>query len=672
MKVFVRSTAPLVATFALLGGLLPGPASAAERRSKLDKLLQEAASSGTATLQVIVRTTPGTRAAVKKALQKHGDVVVAEHPSLDALTVSLHREDLASLDRNPSVLSVSTDAEVTSFAGAAAGASKRAARGTTDLLRGSLGLDNNVTYRGSGIGVAIVDSGIEPNRDLVSSLAGFWDFTIGTGVPMVPYDDYGHGTHVAGLIASDGIESHKQFAGVAPDVRLFGLKVLDRSGRGRVSNVIRALEWILANHAAKHIHIVNLSLGHPIYQDAAHDPLVIAVENLVKAGLVVVVAAGNVGVDANGQPGYAGITSPGNALAAVTVGALDTKQTTAHSDDRVAFFSSRGPSWYDGHAKPDLVAPGVALTSNAAKFASLFKSYPQLKSQLGAGKGSFASLSGTSMAAAVTTGVVALLLDASTSAVHAEPQVAPNVVKALLQYTALPVRDDEGNLYDALTQGTGKVNPRGALAMIEALDTRVPVGAPWISPRPATVTTLGGEITEWSRRIIWNDTLVANPSAIWVNSAQWGQCDPAVDPGCENIVWGTGFECDAGDPTCENIVWGTLDTENIVWGSALSWWTSHIVWPDRILGMFVGDENIVWGTFSGLSEENIVWGTWVGENIVWGTFDGENIVWGTFDGENIVWGTVAAFDAENVVWGSFFNGNIVWGTPHAPRRIGVQ
>jgi serine protease AprX len=620
---------------------------------------------------------PGTRDAVRKLLQSHGDVVVAEHPSLDALTVTVHGEDLAALDLNANVLSVSADVEVTPFGDRRtardAAPSRRASRGSTDILRASLGLDRNTQYRGNGVGVAIVDSGIEPNRDLSSSLAGFWDFTIGNGVPMWPYDDYGHGTHVAGLIASDGIESHKQFAGVAPDVRLFALKVLDRYGRGRVSTVVRALEWILANHQSKGIHVVNLSIGHPIYQDAAHDPLVIAVENLVKAGLVVVVAAGNAGMNAEGQPGYTGITSPGNAPSAVTVGAVDTQQTAIHSDDRVAFFSSRGPTWYDGYAKPDVLAPGVALTSNAAKFANLLKTYPQLRSQLGAGKGSFASLSGTSMAAAVTTGVVALLLDASADALV--PPLSPNAVKALLQYTALPVRDDQGNLYDPLTQGTGTVNPIGAFEMIEALDRRVPVGAPWITPRPETVTVLGGEPVAWARRIIWGDTLVVDPASIWVNSAQWDQCDPAVDSNCENIVWGTGFECDPADSNCENIVWGTSDTENIVWGSAIAW-TTNIVWPDRVLGMFMDDENIVWGTFDGLNDENIVWGTYDGENIVWGSFDGENIVWGTFDGENIVWGTLG-FDDENIVWGSGLfarndDENIVWGTRRGPRRGTVR
>jgi hypothetical protein len=291
----------------------------------------------------------------------------------------------------------------------------------------------------------------------------------------------------------------------------------------------------------------------------------------------------------------------------------------------------------------------------------------------------------------VTSGVVALLVEAS------QRSVGPNALKAVLQYTALPLRDDVGNVYDALTQGTGKVNPRGALAMIEALDPSVPAGTAWISPRPPTFTSLAGESIDWARRIIWDDTLVVNPGAMWVNSLQWGQCDPsvdsgcenivwgtgyalcdpAVDPDCENIVWGTGFECDPSDPNCENIVWGTFDTENIVWGSAVPW-TGSIVWSDRVLGVFVDDENIVWGTVAGLDEENIVWGTFDGENIVWGTFDDENIVWGTFDDENIVWGSTSCDACVDPTGGNFGSAsasvgvdddeNIVWGIRKALKR----
>ena len=656
MKVSVRVFARLATALALLLGASVSAPAVAEERSKLDKVLQEAIRQAPQPQRVIVRTQPGTRHAVRAALQQHGDIVLAEHPSLEALTVTVHGEDLVALQANPNVVSVSVDAEVTSFA------ATPVARTRTDALRATLGIER-VAYSGAGIGVAVVDSGIEPSRDLVSSIKGFWDFTRG-GIPVTAFDNYGHGTHVAGLIASDGMESRREFLGVAPDVNLFGLKVLDGNGRGRASNVIRALEWILANHRTKGIHIVNLSVGHPIFQDAAHDPLVQAVENLVRAGVVVVVSAGNVGVNEKGDAGYAGITSPGNAPSALTVGAVDTNQTALHSDDRVAFFSSRGPTWFDAFAKPDIVAPGVALTSNAARFAELLRVYPSLRTRPNGNGNHFATLSGTSMATAVSSGVIALLLEASRAAGNAV--TAPNTIKALLQFTALPLRDEAGNPYDALLQGTGEINPQGALSMVSALDTAAPLGASWIAPRPATSTSIGGETLEWSRSIIWDDTRLLNPSAMWLHSAQWDACG-AANPGCENIVWGT-----MTGPDDENIVWGTFDSdENIVWGTAVGW-ANDIVWSDRILGMFVDDENIVWGTFTGLDEENIVWGTFDGENIVWGTFDGENIVWGTFDGENIVWGTTTCDasveqNCENIVWGTGGldhndDENAAWGT----------
>src|SRR5699024_2732564 len=113
------------------------------------------------------------------------------------------------------------------------------------------------------------------------------------------------------------------------------------------------------------IDVINLSLGHPVYEPASTDPLVRAVERAVRAGIVVVTAAGNIGMDTEGDAGYAGITSPGNAPSAITVGAADTRGTVRIGDDRVASFSSRGPTWFDGFAKPDLVAPGVGLTSDA-------------------------------------------------------------------------------------------------------------------------------------------------------------------------------------------------------------------------------------------------------------------------------------------------------------------
>ncbi|HEX5473637.1 MAG TPA: S8 family serine peptidase [Vicinamibacterales bacterium] len=647
----VRSSSVLAALALALS--LPATAQGGPSgHSKLDRVLRAAEQTAhPPTERVIIQTrSAAARQALERALRAHGDTIEDQHPSLNALTVQLHGEDLAALDADPSVLVVSSDADVTVTSAKNARPDKGNAhanghaRKTSSsssfaplpgLLRDELGA-NTLAYQGRGIGVAIIDSGIEPNADLLLQIRGFWDFTRG-GVPAIPYDDYGHGTHVAGLIASNGGESGGAFTGVAPGARLFGFKVLDKNGRGHSSDVLKALEFIVANHDRLGIDVINLSLGHPVLEPAATDPLVQAVESAVRAGIVVVTAAGNVGADDSGKVGYAGITSPGNAPSAITVGAVDTHDTVAHSDDRVAFFSSRGPTWYDGFAKPDVVAPGVGLVSNAARYATLYREYPEILESVPGTRSQFAVLSGTSMAAAVTTGVVADVLEASRTANRNKPELTPNAVKALLQYTALPVHDDHGAPYDALTQGTGEVNVVGAAGVAAAIDTSIPVGQPWTAYRLSETTTLGGETMAWAQNIVWGTSLVTGSNIVWSNSLAFG----------DNIVWGTSALCSATDPSCDNIVWGTAAfLDNIVWGTNIVW-SSNIVWGTSMLGVRDGD-NIVWGTALGRDGgDNIVWGTAAGrdggDNIVWGTslLGPDNIVWGTLDrADNIVWGTL--------------------------------
>ena len=634
----IFTLAVLAITF-LSGGVV----GAQGRGSKLDRVLQEVVRSGArGSERVIVQARPGSREALKRALRAHGDVVEAEHPSLNALTVTLHRGDLAGLAANPAVLAVSLDAEVTSFDDKKAGTlvergedkanradKKGRADGPLNTLRTSLGLDG-IRATGTGVNIAIVDSGIEPNRDLKGSIRGFWDFTKG-GIPVPAYDDYGHGTHISGLIASSGVDSSLEYTGVAPGVRLFGFKVLDKFGRGRASDVVRALEWIAANRrstapGAIKIDIVNLSLGHPVFEPAATDPLVRAVESLVREGVVVVAAAGNHGQNSSGSTGYAGITSPGNAPSAITVGAVDTKNTGTRLDDRLAAFSSRGPTWFDGFAKPEIVAPGVALASDAPDEGELYDAYPQLR--LSGRYRKLARLSGTSMAAATATGVAALALETSRSVNHGAG-VNPNALKAVLQYTAIPVEQADGTSVEPLAQGAGQINGRGAIALSSLINTRIPDGQPWLRLPLIPVSLIAGRLHAWSRAIVWNDSVIRGTNAIYVNSLLWD----------ENIVWGTVCDTDAGH--CLATVWGAgAYAENIVWGTGLAW-AADIVFPDRLVGLFVGEDNIVWGTLAGLGEDNIVWGTLRGDNVVWGTLRGDNIVWGTLRGDNIVWGTGA-------------------------------
>jgi subtilisin family serine protease len=148
-------------------------------------------------------------------------------------------------------------------------------------LRSTLGVRS--TDKASYAGIAIIDSGIYPSPDLEGRIVAFRDFTSGSVATVAPSDGYGHGTHIAGLIAGSGKLSYGRYMGVALGARLIGLKVLNSQGAGYTSDVIAALDYAVAYKATLGIDVINLSLGHPIYESAATDPLVLAVERAVSS-----------------------------------------------------------------------------------------------------------------------------------------------------------------------------------------------------------------------------------------------------------------------------------------------------------------------------------------------------------------------------------------------------
>ena len=215
---------------------------------------------------------------------------------------------------------------------------------------------DDLGYTGSSSNVRVVNG---------QRVTGFVDFV--NGVPNA-YDDNGHGTHVAGIIAGNGYDSYGAYAGIAPAAHLVSLKVLDRDGRGVISDVIAAFEWTVVNRAAHNIRVINLSVGAGVSESYETDPPTRAAKRAVDAGIVFVTAAGNLGQrtsDLSKKPLYGGITAPGNAPWVLTVGAHSTQGTVWRWDDKMAPYSSRGPSAIDFAAKPDLVAPGTGIVSLA-------------------------------------------------------------------------------------------------------------------------------------------------------------------------------------------------------------------------------------------------------------------------------------------------------------------
>src|SRR4029434_5563276 len=212
-----------------------------------------------------------------------------------------------------------------------------------------------------------------------------------------------------GIIAAAGRNPQDRTSGVAPGANIISLKVLDAKGQGVVGNVIEAIDYAITNKARYNIRVINMSLGGPVTQGWADDPLCQAVERAYRAGITVVASAGNFGKAEDGRPLYGGITTPGISPFAITVGALNTKGTPYRSDDEVASYSSKGPTMYDHLVKPDLVAPGNKILGLAVPGWTLVREHPELVVSMETG--TRLQLSGTSMAAAVVSAAVSVLME---------------------------------------------------------------------------------------------------------------------------------------------------------------------------------------------------------------------------------------------------------------------
>lgn len=380
-------------------------------------------------------------------------------------------------------------------------------------------------FTGTGIGVAVIDSGISPN--IPAKVSASFNFS---GTASGSDDIWGHGTHVAGVVASSAptydiylsapTPAHS-YLGVAYGSSLINLKALKDDGTGTDSSVISAIQWAVANKTAYNIRVMNLSLGRPVSVSYTVDPLCQAVEKAWKAGIVVVVSAGNYGRNNfAGDQGYGTITAPGNDPYVITVGAMNTKGTPARTDDVMASYSSKGPSLYDHIAKPDILAPGNLVVSASTwdamggwtySASALSIGYPSTNVPLGyTFPGWFpqiqgfiqvvfgftdttndpyhTALSGTSMAAPVVSGAAALLL-------QKYPSLTPDQVKARLMKTAYKtfpvssVATDPAtgatytSYYDLFTVGAGYLDIAAAMA-----NTDVAVGNA-MSPAAAKSST---------------------------------------------------------------------------------------------------------------------------------------------------------------------------------------
>ncbi|HEX8355263.1 MAG TPA: S8 family serine peptidase, partial [Pyrinomonadaceae bacterium] len=490
-------TIPLVLISVHLSPLSADAAAASPKQKKAQKRASklapefEAAGPAGEFVRVLIQTKGRPSAAHADAVASRGGSKGRAFEALDVLTAAVPRSALASLAAREDVAYVSPDREV---AGAMA-----LTRESTGAALAQAGLQNTPGVTGKGVGIAIVDSGISTShpdfrKNGKSRVAASVDFTgggtavgkkgillgdsilFGDGILLGDGEDReGHGTGVAGVAAGSGAASAgygASFAGIAPEASLIDLKVLDDRGVGTTSSVLGAINWAIVNQKRFNIRVMNLSLGAPVRESYHTDPLCKAVERAVLSGIVVVAAAGNegrtdevVGHKPNGdpiyRPVYGGIHSPGNSPYAITVGASDTNGTVARSDDRMAQFSSKGPTAFDHLMKPELVAPGrgvvAAMSQESPNTAAQRPDRVAQPAGSGALQNAYYTYYGTSFSAPVVSGTVALMLEANRS-------LTPALVKATLMRTANALPDSlfASKTADALTQGVGQVNAAAA------------------------------------------------------------------------------------------------------------------------------------------------------------------------------------------------------------------
>ena len=422
------------------------------------------------------------------------------------------------------------------------------------------------------------------------------DFTGGDGV-----DRFGHGTHVAAIIAGRGGKSAdtRLYRGVAPNASLINLRVLGDDGSGSAADLIDAIDWAIDHRRAYNIRVINLSLGAPVRQSYHDDPVCAAVERAARAGLVVVVAAGNHGTNANGQLISGAIDSPGNSPFALTVGAIDTKGTAARSDDEVAAFSSNGPTAFDHVLKPDLVAPGRRIVSAEAAGSLLSANFPQ-QHVAGSGNDSYIYGSGTSMAAGFVSGAAALLFEE-------RPSLNPVGVKAALELTSSLIPKS-----GLVRSGSGSLNVLAAAEFVRGARLR-----------PTTIigdsiVPSGFVIASIHTSIEHAEDYPTSPSGT-VRRAFVGSADTLVWGNGDTLVWGNG----------DTLVWGNGDT--LVWGNG-----DTLVWGNGDTLVWGNGDTLVWG-----NSDTLVWGN--SDTLVWG--NGDTLVWGNSD--TLVWG-----NSDTLVWGN--------------------
>jgi serine protease AprX len=402
----------------VLGLLGAAPVQGAETAKAQPVLVQLAAQDPGQRVSVIVQKVANAHG-IEERVAELGGLVGRDLRIINAFAAEMRAQDAVQLSKAAGVRWVSLDAEMESSYCSQCIDTSNLANAYISAIGANKIWNISPYIQGKGIGVAVIDSGINPNGDLYTVMGvnrQVANVRFNSDYNQSTSDGYGHGTHVASIIGGDGSESSGKYIGVAPMANIINVKVSNDDGSARMADIVAGLQWVYENKATYNIRVVNLSLNSSMAESYNTSPLDAAVEILWFNGVVVVVSAGNKGSSA--------IYPPANDPFVITVGALNDKGTATLTDDSLASFSAYGKS-EDGAVKPDLVAPGTDIIARLVnQNMGLAAAHPANK--VGT---QYFRMSGTSMAAPMVSGAVAMLL-------QDEPGLTPDQVKYRLMSTA--------------------------------------------------------------------------------------------------------------------------------------------------------------------------------------------------------------------------------------------
>ncbi|WNC69692.1 S8 family peptidase [Thalassotalea nanhaiensis] len=410
---------------------------------------------------------------------------------------------------------------------------------------------------GGGVTIGFLDTGLDQLSGLGNDLYGrdkAWGTYDAINNSVSNYDDEasGHGTHVASIAANSDYDVYGKIYGVAPNAAIVGIKAFDANGQATYADVIRGIDWALQVKDQINLKVLNMSFSGPVRSNYWDDPLNLAVMKAWQAGIVVVASAGNTGPD----PMTIGV--PGNVPYIITVGAMtDNFTTTDAYDDKLATFSAAGPT-YEGFVKPEILAPGGHLSGLMSYDSQIVVEHPEYHDG-----GRYFEMSGTSQAAGVISGVVALMLTDN-------PTLTPDQVKCRLIASAHTARTESGSLaYSVFQQGAGVVNVSDALnsSAVDCANTDLNITQDLAGEQhfsgPANINDDGNFYIEG-----------LGDEYIWDITGSVTDSETTNDVEIDRLIWKTGFNVD-------RLIWKTnLEVDRLIWKTNLE--VDRLIWKTNV------------------------------------------------------------------------------------------